>query len=65
MQRVTICRFRKESDADGYAKTLSQLTSDSKFIVVFDPPTLKVAEEPKTLQDLNEANKTSSKLVND
>ena len=47
MQRTTVCRFRKESDADGYAKALRQLIPDGKFIVMFDPPT----REPVNAKD--------------
>lgn len=50
MQRITICRFRKESDADGYAKALRQLTPDGKFLVVFDPPTPKLVDALEDLQ---------------
>lgn len=37
MQRVTIARFAKKSDADGYAKVLQQLEPQHQFIVLFDP----------------------------
>jgi hypothetical protein len=37
MQRVTIARFVKESDADGYAQVLRRMEPTAKFIVVFDP----------------------------
>ena len=42
MQRLTIRRFRNESDADGWANALRRLTLGSKFIVVFDPPPQKL-----------------------
>lgn len=37
MQRVTVARFAKESDADGYAKTLQRLYPDQTLVVMFDP----------------------------
>ena len=36
MQRVTVARFVKESDADGFAQALRRLEPQTKFIVVFD-----------------------------
>ncbi|MBW4694536.1 MAG: hypothetical protein KME27_22540 [Lyngbya sp. HA4199-MV5] len=36
MQRVTVARFVKESDADGFAQALRRLEPHVKFIVVFD-----------------------------
>jgi hypothetical protein len=36
MQRVTVARFVKESDADGFAQALRRLEPQAKFIVVFD-----------------------------
>lgn len=58
MQRSTICRFRKESDADGYAKVLRQLTPDGKFFVVFDPPTPKLVGDFEDLQAADELKKS-------
>ncbi|OUC13378.1 MAG: hypothetical protein B0A82_18025 [Alkalinema sp. CACIAM 70d] len=37
MQRVTIARFAKASDADGYAQALRRLAPNQQFIVLFDP----------------------------
>ncbi|MEB3292483.1 MAG: hypothetical protein VKJ24_04930 [Synechococcales bacterium] len=37
LQRETIARFAKESDADGYASVLRRLEPDQQFIVLFDP----------------------------
>ena len=37
MQRVTVARFVKASDADGFAQALRRLEPHAKFIVVFDP----------------------------
>ncbi len=54
MQRITICRFRKESDADGYAKALRQLTPGGKFLVIFDPPTLTLVGALEDLQAVDE-----------
>ncbi|NJO41353.1 MAG: hypothetical protein HC769_06440 [Cyanobacteria bacterium CRU_2_1] len=36
LQRVTIARFHKRSDADGYVQALRRLIPDATFIVVFD-----------------------------
>ncbi|NJO41347.1 MAG: hypothetical protein HC769_06480 [Cyanobacteria bacterium CRU_2_1] len=36
LQRVTIARFHKRSDADGYAQALRRLIPDATFIVLFD-----------------------------
>lgn len=36
MQRVTVARFVKESDADGYAVALRRLDPTATVIVVFD-----------------------------
>lgn len=36
MQRVTLGRFVKKSDADGYASALRQLDPTATIIVVFD-----------------------------
>ncbi|PSB26544.1 hypothetical protein C7B82_19540 [Stenomitos frigidus ULC18] len=37
MRRVTVARFVKESDADGFAHALRRLEPQATFIVVFDP----------------------------
>lgn len=37
MQRVTVARFVKESDADGFTQALRRLEPHAKFIVVFEP----------------------------
>lgn len=37
MQRITIRRFRRESDADGYLKALRLYIPEGKFILLFDP----------------------------
>jgi hypothetical protein len=37
MQRVTLVRCYRESDADGYVRVLRRLMPDEEFIVVFDP----------------------------
>ncbi|MBW4581315.1 MAG: hypothetical protein KME42_17235 [Tildeniella nuda ZEHNDER 1965/U140] len=36
MQRVTVARFVKESDADGFVQALRRLEPHAKLIVVFD-----------------------------
>jgi hypothetical protein len=41
MQRVVRSRFRKGSDADGYARSLKRLIPNGTFVVVFDPPAYK------------------------
>jgi hypothetical protein len=46
MQRATLARFSKESDADGYAQALRRLDPAGEFVVVFDPPEL----EPPALE---------------
>lgn len=37
VQRVTVARFVKESDAAGFAQALHRLEPESRFTVVFDP----------------------------
>lgn len=36
MQRVVVARFRTESDADGYLKSVRRLIPDGQFQVIFD-----------------------------
>lgn len=38
MQRVTVARFVKRSDADGYAQALCRLEPNAQLSVVFDAP---------------------------
>ncbi|WP_302884941.1 hypothetical protein [Kovacikia minuta] len=40
MQRMTIARFVKELDANGYAHVLRRAEPKAKLIVVFDPEDL-------------------------
>lgn len=51
MQRITVHRFCKESDADGYAKALRQLIPNSTFLVIFDPPTLNETSTESNLKE--------------
>lgn len=37
MQRVSVGRFRKRSDADGHLQCLKHLIPQANFILVFDP----------------------------
>lgn len=37
LQRITIARFVRQSDADGYVQVLRLLEPDAKLIVIFDP----------------------------
>jgi len=37
MQRMTLARFRKRSDADSYSQTLRQLDPRLDLVVMFDP----------------------------
>ncbi len=37
MQRVTLVRCYRESDAAGYVQVLRRLIPDGEFIIVFDP----------------------------
>lgn len=44
MQRITVARFRKRSDADGHLRFLQQHITQATFLVVFDPVELALEE---------------------
>jgi len=49
MQRITMHRFRKESDADGWLKVLRRCIPEGNFVVIFDPPGMEVTRKPEEL----------------
>jgi hypothetical protein len=45
MQRITVARCVKESDADGYAHIFRRLIPNATFIVIFDPEDFENQED--------------------
>ncbi|MBD1871670.1 hypothetical protein H6F95_31090 [Cyanobacteria bacterium FACHB-471] len=52
MQRITIRRFRRESDADGYLKALRRYVPEGKFVLLFDPPSSEAVDEQGTTKQI-------------
>jgi hypothetical protein len=38
MQRSSVCRFRRHSEAEEYLKVLQRLTPNATYQIIFDPP---------------------------
>lgn len=52
LQRITLARHRRRSDAEAQIRVLEQMSPRENFAIVFDPPTEAVESTP-VCQDAN------------